>query len=220
MRDFLPPFAAIPLPGHRASVLNEHSTTQQSLQRLAARINDQAEGEPYTLVGYSMGGRLAAWLTSIDLINPRKLVLMAASLGISAPREKDARLSSDREIARKLRQGDFRKFLEEWYCQPLFGQLRHRDFFENLLERRLLGDSQQLARALELFSIGLQPDLNRLSFRQEVLYMAGGNDSKYSAIAAGLNGIKSEIIAGAGHAIHLDNPAEVGRIIQEMETKQ
>ncbi|MBU8869583.1 MAG: alpha/beta fold hydrolase [Gemmatimonadales bacterium] len=219
LREFLPEFLTISLPGHGGLFLDASVTTEVVLAHLAAEINHLAGGEPFTLGGYSMGGRLAVWLTSLGLVEPRGLVLMGASLGIPDKEQRKVRLFRDREIAKKLPAGDFEKFLDEWYRQPLFGELRNSREYPGILERRLRGDPAQLARALGLFSVGRQPDLTRFRFRQEIMYIAGGEDRKYAEIAAGLRETKTAIIAGAGHAVHLERPSEVGRIIQGMERK-
>ena len=218
LRRILPESSALSLPGHGGLVLDEASTTEDALADLADRINSAAAGRPFTLVGYSMGGRLAAWLVHLRLIEPDRLVLIAASPGLADPRERQARLDHDLDLAEQLRTGDFRSFLHRWYRQALFGDLCHREDFPALIERRLRRDRRQTARALELLGVGRQPDLSGFRLGLEVLYLAGRRDEKYARIAAGL-GDRGVVVAGAGHAVHLEDPATTGRLLFEFWRK-
>ena len=213
----LPHLVALPLPGHGGPELNLASRTGPVLDELAGRILDEAGGEPFTLGGYSMGGRLAAWLTFEKKVRPEALLLIAAGPGIPDETMRRDRLALDRCRAADVCGSKFPDFLERWYRKKLFGSLRERDDFGSILERRRRRDPRQVAYALEVLSIGCQPDLTRRKFEIEMMYIAGEQDRKYAALAAGWKNAKTAIVAGAGHAVHLEQPAEVARLIQEWE---
>ena len=217
LRAELPHLSVLPLPGHGGAELDLTSKTEAVLDELAECIWDEAGGESYTLGGYSMGGRLAAWLTAKKKVRPEALVLIAASPGIPDKTARRDRLALDRCRAAEVRLAKFREFLDRWYHQKLFGDLREREEYPQIIARRLKRDQRQVARALELFSVGRQPDLTCHDFAVEVLYIAGEQDRKYSALSAGWRNAKTAIVAGAGHAVHLENPTEVGRLIKEWE---
>lgn len=218
LRGHLPDLIALPLPGHGGLKLDEETTTDEALNDLAERIDEKADGEPYVLGGYSMGGRAAAWLTVTGRVEPQALVLMASSPGLPTQGEREDRLAADERLAFELREKGFAEFLDRWYRLPLFAELRERPEFPEILRRRLARDPKQCARALELLSVGRQPDLTQHDFKREVLYLAGDRDRKYSDLATGWQNARAALIAGAGHAVHLERPDEVAARIREMES--
>lgn len=213
----LPQLIALPLPGHGGLELRPGTTTDQALDDLAERIAEVAEGEPFALGGYSMGGRAAAWLTATGRVRPGALVLIAASPGLSDDAARAERLEVDLRRAGELRSGPFEEFLERWYRLPLFAGLRGREDFPRLLERRLRRDPEQAARALELLSVGRQPDLTKHEFEMEVMYIAGAQDRKYAALRDGWTGSSATLVGDAGHAVHIEQPAAVARAIRNLE---
>lgn len=217
LRSDLPELAALPLPGHGGLPLRPETTTEQTLDDLAARIEEAADGQPFALGGYSMGGRAAAWLTATGRVRPGALVLIAASPGLPDETERAERLAVDQRRAEELRAGPFEDFLERWYRLPLFANLRERADFPRLLERRLRRDPQQAARALELLSVGRQPDLTKHDFELEVKYIAGAQDRKYAALRDGWTGSGATLVGDAGHAVHVEQPAAVAQAIRNME---
>ena len=219
LRPILPGMSTVPLPGHGGLDLGDESTTGDALAHLAGRINKSAGDRSFTLAGYSMGGRLAAWLVDAGLVRPDKLVLIAASPGSADERERRERLARDRDLAKRLRDEDFAAFLDQWYRQSLFGDLRHRPEFGALIERRLRHDRQQLARALELFSVGRQPYLGGFRLAPDILYLAGNRDAKYAQVATE-TATGAVIIEDAGHAVHLEKPEAVGELILEFWRKK
>src|SRR3954471_23338581 len=68
--------------------------------------------EPHTLVGYSMGGRIA--LHAAFQIKPQRLVLLGASPGIADNEEREARRRADAELAARIPQLGIEAFAREW----------------------------------------------------------------------------------------------------------
>jgi 2-succinyl-6-hydroxy-2,4-cyclohexadiene-1-carboxylate synthase len=218
LRETLPDLVSVPLPGHGGQNLAAATTTDDVLGDLAMRIEAAAAGQDYVLGGYSMGARTAAWLTATQRVDPAALVLIAGAPGITTPAERLQRLAIDIERAAEVRTRDFTEFLEHWYRLPLFADLHRREDFATILERRRARDPEQCARALELLSVGRQPDLTRHDFAREVLYIAGALDRKYSALADGWKNSRAELIPDAGHAVHLERPAAVAGRIRALES--
>ena len=104
--------AVIPdLPGHGQAL---HRTP--SFDACAAYV--RALG-PCTLVGYSMGGRIALY-TALTTPGIDRLVLVGASPGIADPAERAARRAADEALAARIEGMEMEAFAREWGAQPLF----------------------------------------------------------------------------------------------------
>lgn len=176
------------------------------------------EGGEATYLGYSMGARFCLHLAldSPDLV--RGLVLIGGTAGIDDPEERDARRLQDRATAERLRADGLEAFLEAWLAQPLFASLPpERAFRLERLENTVDG----LASSLEQAGTGSQDPswhlLHRLTM--PVLVIAGAQDQKFAAIgermaaAIGANATLA-LVPGAGHAAHLERPAELLSILR------
>ncbi|MEY6431132.1 2-succinyl-6-hydroxy-2,4-cyclohexadiene-1-carboxylate synthase [Thioalkalicoccus limnaeus] len=169
--------------------------------------------ESCPLVGYSMGGRLALYLAVRFPTRFDRLVLVSASAGLAVGRERRLRVASDERLAQVLEADGLDAFLSDWYRNPLFGTLStHRDFAE-ILARRRRNDAQELARSLRHLGIGRQPSLWRYlkSLPMPCLLLVGAGDPKFVRInremARSIPEVRLEVLAGCGHALHLEDPA-------------
>lgn len=165
------------------------------------------------VVGYSMGGRIALHLA---LAAPRlvdRLVLVGASPGIEDASERAARRDADDAWARRIEE-DYEAFVGAWLAQPIFaeGPALLPERREALRREKLSHDPAGLAAALRAFSVAEQAPLHPAleTVTAPVLWVAGEMDAKYRAIAesmaARMPHAEARIIAGAGHAPHLDTP--------------
>ena len=179
---------------------------------------------PPVLVGYSMGGRLALYTALRFPRAVRGLIVIGADPGIEDATARAERLTRDEVLARQLAAaGDpeaFTVWLQRWYAAPLFGSLRHHPHFDALLRRRLRGRPALLAAALRGLSVAVQPvlwdALPRLSI--PALFIAGAADAKYRAVADRIATLgapwESAVCPGAAHAVHLEQPEAVARLIR------
>ena len=187
---------------------------------LDAVLQDLADLTPpgTTLVGYSMGGRIALHLalTMPDRIG--RLVLIGASPGIADPAERAARKAADDKLADEFAQLDIEALAERWAKTPvLAGQPEsvqaavHAD--------RLRCTPNGLAAALRHLGTGaLESAWDRLAdLTMPVTLIVGERDEKFRAVAAemaaGLPNAHISIISGAGHAVHLEDPDAVAALI-------
>jgi 2-succinyl-6-hydroxy-2,4-cyclohexadiene-1-carboxylate synthase len=169
------------------------------------------EGGAATYLGYSMGGRycLHVALGSPELV--RGLVLVGATGGIDDPADRAERRRLDDAMAARLERDGVEPFLDAWLAQPLFAGLtpeqQHRsDRLENTVDG--------LAASLRIAGTGAQDPLwDRLHrLDMPVLVVAGDRDAKFAALggrlveAIGANADLA-LVAGAGHAAHLEDPA-------------
>lgn len=206
---------AIDLPGHGASVDLESvdAYTIQGTAQALVDILDTLDVARCTVVGYSMGGRLALYFALYFPTYCERLVLESSSPGLASKEERALRCHLDEDRARRLESENFRNFLDEWYRQPLFSSLLNHDgLVERLIQMRKNNDPGELARNLRGMGTGTQPSLwNGLSrLGLPTFLLVGDLDSKYKEIAkrmhASTDKVQVAIAPGAGHNIHLEQP--------------
>jgi 2-succinyl-6-hydroxy-2,4-cyclohexadiene-1-carboxylate synthase len=176
----------------------------------------------FTLVGYSMGGRIAL---HVALGLPRRvdrLVLIGASPGISDPAARQARRRDDGRLADQIDGSTIEEFAARWAQTPvLAGQPPA--VLAAVQADRLRNRPAGLARALRGLGTGALPSLwGRLGeLEMPVVLVVGERDQKFRAIASemvasGLDDATVIIVPGAGHAVHLEAPDAVAQIIGQV----
>lgn len=193
--DWLPALASLPPDFHPLKAL------AQSLQ------DSLPSDEEGTLIGYSMGGRIALhWLTLAHSQRWKRAIIISASPGISEAHEKEARLANDQKWAERLRNEPWANVMDAWQKLPVFEGDSPQPRLDQEPRR------EQWAKAIDLGSVGRQEDLTSLlpDIKIPVLWMAGSLDSKYRALArrcSELNpSFEFELIEGAGHRIPWAQP--------------
>lgn len=179
--------------------------------RTGARLIADQGGEA-TYLGYSMGGRFVLHLA---LANPelvRGLVLIGATGGVDDPAARAERVRLDASMAERLERDGLSVFLDAWLAQPLFAGLSEQMEFR---AERSSNTVEGLAESLRQAGTGAQDPLwDRLGrLAMPVLVTAGADDAKFSAEAQRLGaaiGANATVVTvpGAGHAAHLEKPAE------------
>jgi len=205
---------AIDLPGHGHSPL---PPTPLSLAAAAAAVDATVRAlglSTASLLGYSMGGRvaLAAALARLPWIDA--LILESASPGLADPAARAARRAHDDAIAAHLLTAGTAAFLDRWYAQPLFASLAARsDLLAACVAARAALAPATVARVLVELSPGLLPSaLDALpTLTLPTLIIAGALDPKYVAISADLAArlptAARWVCPAAGHNVHLEAPA-------------
>lgn len=203
---------AIDLPGHgKTSVTGGDELYQmewiaQGLITCLKVLNIQQ----CNLIGYSMGGRLALYLTLHFPQYFRKVILESASPGLKTQAERDQRMASDRQLANQLKTAAILTFLTSWYNRPLFTSTKQHPNFAKMLERRSQNNPQELAKSLHHLSTGRQPSLWKKLSKNSVplLLLVGELDQKFvdinSEIEATCPLTQLAIIANCGHNIHFE----------------
>jgi 2-succinyl-6-hydroxy-2,4-cyclohexadiene-1-carboxylate synthase len=202
----------VDLPGHGGS-----AAPRVGFAEAAAQLGES--GGPAGYVGYSLGGRLCLRLAldRPDLV--RALVLVGASPGIADPAERAARAASDGELAREIERLGVERFLDRWLGNPLFATLP-----PQLAGRgdRLANSPEGLAASLRLHGAGVQAPLwDRLGgLRPPVLLIAGALDHKFAMLAERMAAAvgpsaRVALVPAAGHAAHLERPAEVAVLVRD-----
>ncbi|MBF2067390.1 MAG: 2-succinyl-6-hydroxy-2,4-cyclohexadiene-1-carboxylate synthase [Calothrix sp. C42_A2020_038] len=214
-------FLTIDLPGHgKTKVLgNDDCYTMELTAQGIICLLDELKIWKCFLVGYSMGGRLALYLTIHFPQRFSKVILESASPGLLTAVERLARIKSDNQIARKLNRLDitvnregFAAFLATWYNQPIFGNIKYHPHYHHLIANRMQNNPSELAKSLYFMGTGNQPSLweKIQTNTQPLLLLVGKYDYKFVDINTRmLNACKYcnlNIISGAGHNIHFEQP--------------
>src|SRR5918993_2233838 len=106
---------ALDLPGHGGSLdLTPETYTMEGMARAVIRTLDELEARRPVIVGYSMGGGLAAYLALRQPERCAGLFLESASPGLESAEERAARRASDEEKARRLETEGLEAFLLDW----------------------------------------------------------------------------------------------------------
>jgi 2-succinyl-6-hydroxy-2,4-cyclohexadiene-1-carboxylate synthase len=174
-------------------------------------------GGPGVYAGYSMGGRLCLRLAldRPDLVHG--LVLVSATPGIEDAAERAARVESDERWAALAERDGVDAFLEQWLAQPMFASVPAGA--PGLADRRSLTPAFLAACLRQLGTGAMEPMWDRLpELAVPVLLVSGTRDEKFTAIARRMlerlpDAEHCEI--DAGHALALEQPAALARLISD-----
>jgi 2-succinyl-6-hydroxy-2,4-cyclohexadiene-1-carboxylate synthase len=173
---------------------------------------------PFTLAGYSMGGRIALHAALAVGSRIRRLVLVGASPGLADPQERARRRAADEALADRIEAIGVDAFAAEWAEQPLFAGMP-RGIAEQADADRRRNTAPGLAAALRGLGTGVMPPLwDRLGeLPMPVDLVVGERDEKFRAIAermaAAIPAARLHIVPGAGHAVHLEQPAALAELL-------
>jgi len=191
------------------------SDVDVDLAGAGAELADACAGG--VLVGYSMGARIAlhAMLAEPDCASA--VVLISGTAGIADDAARSARRAADAALAERIVALGTEAFVDEWLAQPMFAGLPRNDEDRKLRASNRPGS---LARSLLRLGQGAQEPLwDRLGrITRPVTAIAGTDDRRYAdeavRIAAALPRGCSSVIAGAGHAVHVQEPAAVASAVR------
>lgn len=167
------------------------------------------------LLGYSMGGRLALSLGFSGSF--KALILESASPGLASASEREQRRASDERLAAGIERDGIAAFVASWEQHPLFAS--QRVLSAEVRSQRLQNRPAGLANSLRGMGTGIQPSLHeRLPMLDlPVLLLAGELDTKFCTIARqmcqAIPRASLEIISGAGHTVHLEQPEQFAKSV-------
>lgn len=203
---------AVDLPGHGQSLKRpDHLYTMEGVTQALVDVWDEIGIKRCSLVGYSMGGRIALYAALFHQLRVRHLVLESASPGLRSEEKRTERRCVDARRADRI-EGDLERFLEDWYRQPLFASLARHDLIEDMIATRRKNDAAEIARALRGLSPAEQPSLWDQIGKLNVptLLLTGALDSKYDRItgqaAECMPRSERVVVPDAGHNVHAERP--------------
>jgi 2-succinyl-6-hydroxy-2,4-cyclohexadiene-1-carboxylate synthase len=175
---------------------------------------DRLDVGALTVLGYSMGGRIALHLTLDAPDRVSSLILENAAPGIDDPQDRAARVEADEQQARMIERKGISSFIDHWEAMPLFASQKKLpdDVRARQRELRLSQNPTGLANSLRGMGAGvMEPVSDRLQeLEMPVLYVAGTHDKKYQEIGqfvcGQLQNARFVEISRAGHTVHLEQP--------------
>ncbi len=175
-------------------------------------------GHPSTLVGYSMGGRLALHVALAAPERFKRLVLVATTAGIGDTATRAARVAADEQLAIFLESHDIEAFAERWMAQPLFAGTPQQ---AQVPWRAGILDNHPTALAASLRGMGsgrMAPLWDRLGeLTMPATVIVGERDERFTVfgerLVDGLPDAQLVVIPGAGHGLPREAPAAVADAI-------
>ncbi len=176
-----------------------------------------APDRPSTIIGYSMGGRVALHMALNNPGRVSELVVLSATAGIVDPAERRRRVSEDEALADRIETIGVDAFLAEWLARDMFASLPDDP---SRWEDRRDNTSAGLAAALRHLGTGTQEDLrDRLGgLTIPVLIVVGELDVPFARRGAEMvdamgPNASLAVVAGAGHAVHLEAPDRTAEVV-------
>ena len=218
---------AIDLPGHGASVSVSGSLDDgfNHCHALIKNILDELNVQQYTLIGYSLGGRIALdYARTQNDSRLQTLILESSHIGLTDIQAKDRRYMNDYSWAKTFATHSMRESLTEWYDQGIFSNLSDR-IKEQFIIKREHNYGVPLANMLLATSLGKQE--YALPFMQQttlpIHYCVGAKDKKFKGIAKQLNALENTTVTefeDTGHNIHQENAQQyVQFLVRNLKSK-
>lgn len=194
-----------------------YSYDYKDLRQFAKEFNQSFKNQQSTVIGYSLGGRLALHAL-ID--NPslwKSAIIVSAHPGLSNDHEKEMRLKDDIKWSERILSDDWFSLMNDWNSRSIFG--KNRDL---LLRNEQDYDRQKLADLLVRTSLGIQDDLKEAisELPMPIYWVVGQQDQKYVQVIQPLkfkNPLSKVIIVpNAAHRVPWEQPDIFGKIVEEL----
>lgn len=208
-------FSAGDIIGHRYTGLDEPIENFR-MENVATKY--LVSSDPFHIIGYSMGGRLALYMATHYPERVKSLTLISASPGLKTEAEREARRKADNELADKIEENGIEWFVDFWGNLSLWDS-QSPELKAQLRENRLRNNSTGLANSLRGMGTGVMPSLwDKLAdLPMPVQLIVGELDSKFVKInqemAELIPDVDLTIIPNTGHANHLEKADEFKNIL-------
>lgn len=215
------------LPGHGKSVSIQPPFQDgfNYCHQLIKNTLDILQIKKYSLIGYSLGGRIALdYARTQSDKRLQNLILESCHTGLQSSDEKTQRYQDDLCWAKRFATQSMLTSLSQWYEQAVFSDLSayQKELF---IEQRRQNYGVNLASMLLSTSLAQQSDAlpflhshNRQLSPLSINYCFGEEDNKFKNIASKLStqsDIKVTEFKGAGHNIHQSAPQSYAQYIMK-----
>lgn len=178
-----------------------------------------APAVPFTLAGYSLGGRVALHVALAAPERIARLVLVATTAGIEHPGQRAERARADAALAARAEAMEPGEFARVWQAQPIFAGTppEAAEAWSADLRRTSPRDLAAVLRGIGTGSMA--PLWERLGeLRMPCDVVVGERDAKFVALgkrlAVALPDARLHVIPGAGHGIPREAPAALAAILR------
>ncbi len=175
---------------------------------LALKLNNPS------LVGYSLGGRLAMLLHKKSSSFFHKVIILSAHPGLE-PEEIPQRILLENNWLKLLEELSLSDFFIKWYEQPLFQTLSS----EALIDQRAQRNKKSLLDIMSKLKLSHQPSVwDHLNKTQDKwLFISGEKDSAYTHLYKRLPPLcQRVVIPDASHALHLEASNLISLLIKKI----
>ena len=203
------------LPGHGANITRDFDA-QMSIPQLALELRALCAAlslSAPTVVGYSLGGRVALAAAVQHPQFMQALMLESTSAGLDIDAERQARAATDDARAAVLLADGIAAFMRTWYAAPLFESLQMRpQLLAKLQAARMCNDARWMSKVVSELSPGRAASVwaELPSVRLRTLLLSGALDVRYTESAqrmcAAMPNAVCTVVADAGHNVHLEEP--------------
>jgi len=201
-----------------------------SADKLAEYINaifEKLNFDKAIILGYSMGGRVAASFHNKFPNKVLSLIFESSTFGIENEHLRMDRINSDTVLVEKLLNSSINEFVIDWYNQPLFKSLKQleADKYNQMINEKYLNNPIGLSGILKGFGTGQMPNFwsNVPNISVPGLFISGRLDEKYSKIGERISKLNSNFehicVEETGHNIHLEKPKEFINLINSFLIK-
>ncbi|MCG6200135.1 2-succinyl-6-hydroxy-2,4-cyclohexadiene-1-carboxylate synthase [Psychromonas antarctica] len=218
----------LPGHGHSASITAPLEAGFTYCHRLIRCALDDLKINQYTLVGYSLGGRIALdYARTQNDPDLKNLILESAHIGLASAEEKAQRYSHDLNWAKRFATENIMQSIYEWYEQTVFSDLSCSEK-DRLINSRSCNYGVCLANMLLATSLARQTDMhpflesNHLRITAlPIYYCFGEKDQKFKNLAKQLS-IQHKLnvtqFDAVGHNIHQQAPLQYAQFIAKQIT--
>ncbi|MFT6985126.1 MAG: 2-succinyl-6-hydroxy-2,4-cyclohexadiene-1-carboxylate synthase [Psychromonas sp.] len=218
------------LPGHGHSVTSTPPLEEgfAYCHRLIRQALDDLEVKQYSLIGYSLGGRIALdYARTQNDPYLQHLILESCHTGLTTQADKEQRYKHDLNWAKRFATESVMQSVYEWYEQAIFSDLscQEKDLF---IKKRSHNYGVCLANMLLATSLSKQTDIlpylqnNSLKVKPlTIAYCFGERDLKFKKIADKLSrqtDVKVTEFDAVGHNIHHQSPLKYAQYIMQQIT--
>lgn len=205
--------------------LRPRASVERTADDLAAILPRLGADRP-GVVAYSLGARIALRLAIAHPDAVGRLVLEAPSAGIADPVARAARAAADADRAALAVAEGIDAFAARWEAEPVLAGEAALPTPARARQAAIRRANTPLGLAASLVYAGqgaMEPLHDRLAeVRAPTLVVAGADDparDRAEEVAAGIPGARLALVAGAGHAPHLERPDRFHALVLDFLTE-